>query len=436
MNKIPFAALFFQNAMGLSFKGDDLIVTIIHKKLIHYSYETFTIKDFMLKDPFQLEPTFPELKKFNGAITLSWPRENTIIREIRYPHANLKELREALGYQLDSFIPFSNDDVYFDMHFDSYSLSQTGDDTKILIVAVKKVELDVVLAKLQALEVIPSRVIISPFSFLPVLEDGEYLTAVIHKNVGDYSYNLYEINRLVSSSIVKTEVELIHRLRDDSPGKVLLANIDNADFLSLEDKISRQVLDDYAESHGAALYGVSDYSCNLSLVKSHKKRLNSQVVLMCFLIGFLIFFTFLMPYIQKVNNIAAIKTTNTHIKSLRKDVSAVEKLHERIAVLDESVRKITGIEGKYIPRIDVILELAKILPDDAWVKAIALERTSFEIEGDAVSSTNLIPVLENSSLFSDVGLTSPVTKTQAGREKFRIKVTIEEREEQGSHLKY
>jgi hypothetical protein len=37
----------------------------------------------------------------------------------------------------------------------------------------------------------------------------------------------------------------------------------------------------------------------------------------------------------------------------------------------------------------------------------------------------LIPILENAPLFSGVGLTSPVTKTQSGREKFRIKGNIE-----------
>ena len=93
--------------------------------------------------------------------------------------------------------------------------------------------------------------------------------------------------------------------------------------------------------------------------------------------------------------------------------------------MDEAVSSVNNIKEKYIPRIDIILELAKVLPSDAWAKAITIVDNIFEIEGDAVSSTNLIPTLESSPLFSGVGLTSPVTKTQSGREKFRIRGTIE-----------
>ncbi|MGQ3686176.1 MAG: PilN domain-containing protein [Candidatus Loosdrechtia sp.] len=425
MNKTPFAILFSQKAMGLSFKGSDLIVTIIHRKLFRYSWESFICKDFTDKEYFQPDTVFLQLKKFSGPVILSWPREHTIIREIQYPNANLKELKEALRYQLDSFIPFSNDEVYYDIHFNPHSLSHAEDNTKVLIVAVKKQELDTIQMKLQTLGIIPSRVIISSFSFLPVLNVEEGPAAVIHKNTISYSYNLYENNRLVSSLIVKTKNELMQRLRNDSPAKVLLANIDSTEFLSHEDNISLQLLDDYAESHGAAQYGLLDNPCTLDLVKTHKRQRNPQIVMMCFLAGFLILFAFLIPYIQKINNSASINDINARIHSLRKDVSAVEKLHERITVLDELIGKITGIEEKYVPRIDVILELAKILPDDAWVRAVSFESNSFEIEGDAVSSTNLIPILENSPLFSGVGLTSPVTKTQGGRERFRIKGTIE-----------
>ena len=420
MKKIPFVSMFSQSATGLSICGNDLIITAICKKLVKYSHETFRVKDFMLKDAQQLKLAVIQRRNLVGEIILSLPRELTIIREIDYPYANLKELREALAYQLDSFIPFSNEDVYFDIH----SLSQSRHDTKVLIVAVKKMELDNILARLQAIEITPSRVIISPFAFLPILGERKGSIVLVSKNAKNYSYNLFENNNLVLSSIVKTEVELTNQIKTNLPDEILLTNVSDG-FLPNEYKIPSQSLDDYTESYGAALYGLSDYPCNLSLISSSRKRLNSQTVLMCFLIGFLICFAFLIPYIQKINNLAILKMINTQVKSIKKDVSVVEKLQERIAILDKTVNKVNEVKGNYIPRIDVILELAKILPNDAWAKAITIVDNSFEVEGDAVSSTNLIPILENSPLFSGVGLTSPVTKTQSGREKFRIKGNIE-----------
>ena len=420
MNKIPFVNLFSQSSTGLSINGNDLIITIVSKKLVKYSHETLKIEDFMLKETLQLKHALIQKKNFVGETILSLPRELAIIRETTCPYSNLKELREALRYQLDSFIPFSNEDVYFDIH----SLSQNRHDTKILIVAIKKTELDNILSKLKALEIVPSRVIISPFAFLPILEERKGSVVVVSKNINNYSYNVFENNHLVLSSIAKNEVELTNQIKSRHADEILLTHVTDG-FLPDAYKTRYQLLDDNSESYGAALYGLAEYPCYLSLVKSHKKRLNPQIVLICFLIGILIFFSFLIPYIQKINNLAILKTVNAQVKSIKKDVVIVEKLQERIVVLDEVVNKVNAIRGKYIPRIDVILELAKTLPNDAWAKGITIMDNAFEIEGDAVSSTNLIPILENSPVFSGVGLTSPVTKTQSGREKFRIKGNIE-----------
>lgn len=374
----------------------------------------------MTKDAQQLKHALIQKKNLKGETILSLPRELAIIRETTCPYSNLKELREALIYQLDSFIPFSSDDVYFDIH----SLSQNRHETKVLIVAIRKTELNAILEKLKVLEIIPSRVIISPFAFLPILEERNGVIVVITKNTRNYSYNVFENNHLILSAIAKTEVELAKQIKTEQPDEILLTHVANG-FLSDEYKTRYTLLDSNSESYGAALYGLAEYPCYLSLVKSHKKRLNSQIALLCFLIGILIFFSFLIPYIQKINNLAILKTVNAKVKSIKKDVVLVEKLQERIVVLDEVVSKANSVRGKYIPRIDVILELAKTLPNDAWAKGITIVDNTFEIEGDAVSSTNLIPILENSPLFLGVGLTSPVTKTQSGREKFRIKGNIE-----------
>ena len=420
MNKIPFVNLFSQSSTGLSINGNDLIITVVNKKLVKYSHETLKIEDFMLKDTLQLKHALIQKKNFVGETILSLPRELAIIRETSCPYSNLKELREALRYQLDSFIPFSNEDVYFDIH----SLSQNRHDTKVLIVAIKKMELDNILSKLKALEIIPSRVIISPFAFLPILEGRKGSVVVISKNIKYYNYNIFENNHFVLSSIAKNDVELANQIKSRHTDEILLIHVTNG-FLPDEYKTRYQLLDENSESYGAALYGLAEYPCYLSLVKLHRKRLNPQIILICFLIGFLIFFSFLIPYIQKINNLAILKTVNAQVKSIKKDVVIVEKLQERIVVLEEVVNKVNAIRGKYIPRIDVIFELAKTLPTDAWAKGISIMDNTFEIEGDAVSSTNLIPILENTPLFSGVGLTSPVTKTQSGREKFRIKGNIE-----------
>ncbi len=420
MNKIPFLSMFSQNATGISIHGNDLVVTTLHKKLITYSHKTARISDFMLKDAQQLKAGLTPQMKIDGESILSWPRGNTIVREIDFPNTNIKELKEALGYQLESFIPFNNDDVYFDIH----ALYRIGQDTKVLIVAVKKAALDNVLAKLQAIEIIPTRVIISPFAFLPLIGERKNTVVVISKEADSYVYNLYKNHSLVLSSVARTGAELMNSIKMNQPEAILLMNVAH-EFPLKELAIPMQPLADDSESYGAAFYGLSDYACDLSLVTPRKKKLNPQISLLCFLTSFLILFAFLIPYIHKINNMAILKTINTQIKLIKKDVIIVEKLQERIAELDDAISRINNIKGKYIARIDVISEFSKLLPSDSWIKGITLEQNTFDIEGDAVSSTNLIPILENSPLFSGAGLASPVTKMQSGRERFRIKGNIE-----------
>lgn len=412
--------MFSQHATGISIHGNDLVVTTLHKKLITYSHKTDRINDFMLKDAQQLKAGLKPQMKIDGEIILSWPRGNTIVREIDFPNTNIKELKEALGYQLESFIPFNNDDVYFDIH----ALYRIGQDTKVLIVAVKKAALDHVLTKLQAIEIIPTRVIISPFAFLPLLGERKNTVVVISKEADNYVYNLYKNHYLVLSSVARTGAELMNSIKMNLPEAILLMNVAH-EFPLKELAIPMQPLADDSESYGAAFYGLSDYACDLSLVTPRKKRLNPQISLLCFLTSFLILFAFLIPYIHKINNMAILKTINTQIKSIKKDVIIVERLQERIAELDDAISRINNIKGKYIARIDILSEFSKLLPSDSWIKGITLEQNTFDIEGDAVSSTNLIPILENSPLFSGVGLASPVTKTQSGRERFRIKGNIE-----------
>lgn len=137
------------------------------------------------------------------------------------------------------------------------------------------------MSRLQAIEIVPARVMISPFAFLPILEEKKGHIVLINKNARNYSYNLFENNHLVFSSVMKTEAELTNRIEANIPDEILLANVSN-DILPNGSTISAQSLDEYLESYGAALYGLAEYPCNLSLIRSSRKRLNVQTVLMFF----------------------------------------------------------------------------------------------------------------------------------------------------------
>jgi general secretion pathway protein L len=55
-------------------------------------------------------------------------------------------------------------------------------------------------------------------------------------------------------------------------------------------------------------------------------------------------------------------------------------------------------------------ELTRLMPDTAWVSALAIEKTQVTIEGNARFPEELIPLLDGSPLFEAVSFTAPVTK--------------------------
>ena len=70
-------------------------------------------------------------------IYLSIPRDLAILRYIELPQAVKENLRDTLGYEMEKYIPFSTDDVYFDGQIISEDKT-TGMLTVLLVAADRK----------------------------------------------------------------------------------------------------------------------------------------------------------------------------------------------------------------------------------------------------------------------------------------------------------
>jgi Tfp pilus assembly protein PilN len=420
--------IFFPKVVGLSLKENNLVVTKVHRRLLNASCDSIEVKDFLLKDPQQVKPTFGFKKDYLVDIVLSWPREKTIIREINSPATGIKELRAALEYQLDSFFPFTNEEVYFDI----YPVTVPGQGKKIFIVAVKKEELDDVLSRLTALEMMPSRVIFSPLAFIPLVSEKSGKVAIIYNGAGTSCYNLFLDTKLVSSSLFKTREDLFDRLNFDSPDEIIIPG-QGEDAESevklpegLKDNVEVSFLDETRESLGAALYYTSTLPYDFSLIKAKKRRTDPQMTLLWFLTGLLIVSALFIPYIISAKKHEGIELINTRIATLRGKASGVEGIIARCTKIENIIDKISVMKDAYVPRLDMLLELTNVLPNNAWIRNLTISGNNFEIEGTATSASfDLIRLLENSPLFENVGLTSPVIKGHDGKERFRIKGNVE-----------
>ena len=79
-----------------------------------------------------------------ASVFLGIPRGNAILRYLELPIAVKENLRETLGYELEKYVPFSPEDVYFD--FQIISEDKSAERLKLLLVVVKKQGLASVMA--------------------------------------------------------------------------------------------------------------------------------------------------------------------------------------------------------------------------------------------------------------------------------------------------
>lgn len=83
-------------------------------------------------------------------IRLSIKGQGVVVRFIQFPQMQEAELRSALSYEAESYIPFKLNEVVIDFHIiDEHLKGKTGEEMNILLVAVKRDEIDRLIAPFQ-----------------------------------------------------------------------------------------------------------------------------------------------------------------------------------------------------------------------------------------------------------------------------------------------
>ncbi|GJQ59542.1 MAG: hypothetical protein SCALA701_23430 [Candidatus Scalindua sp.] len=377
------------------------------------------VKDFFLKDSLDLKPLI-DAKGFQGKeIILSWPREKTIVRELELPGSSISELKESISYQLDSFILYSESDVYYDV----YPSISPEHGEKAFVFAIKREELDDLMIKLDSLNMKPSRIIISSLAFIPFVNDSKVI--VLNRCPNFTIFNCYDGPTLVTSSLIREGDDLAESVYGFKPDKLILLEIDeNSDLGFDHSEITVELWEKGKESLGAALNGVSEYLDKFDVLKLRTSKIVSKYLLTGVLILSVISFAFIIPGIIKHKKSTAINTINTQLKALQPEVTVVSNIREEIDKILEKTEKINEITKISSRRIDLLAELTKVLPDDAWIKQVSMKNDYFEIEGSGLSGTTVLTLLEKSPIFTQVKFTSSVSKGHDGKEKFKIKVNV------------
>ncbi len=78
-----------------------------------------------------------------------------------------------------------------------------------------------------------------------------------------------------------------------------------------------------------------------------------------------------------------------------------------------------------VPLARIMEELTAVLPDSAWVSDLRIDGDVVEFTGFAKSAASLVAPLENSPLFMQASLTSPVVlDSTEDKERFSIRLRL------------
>jgi len=74
--------------------------------------------------------------------------------------------------------------------------------------------------------------------------------------------------------------------------------------------------------------------------------------------------------------------------------------------------------------VDLLKELTEVIPQDAWLRSLAIRSRKIYLSGTSTSATTVVKALEDSPLFKEVHFDSPVVK-KGNHETFKIVVDLE-----------
>jgi Tfp pilus assembly protein PilN len=129
-----------------------------------------------------------------------------------------------------------------------------------------------------------------------------------------------------------------------------------------------------------------------------------------------------------------LNAVTAEIRKRKPEVEMVEKLQKQKEEMVKEIFELQKIKSEETSKIEILKELTQLLPQTVWIWNFKYNGKEVEISGFADSASDLIPLLDKSSLFEKVEFLSPVTKERQMRvdgekekERFRIKARMEGR---------
>ena len=122
---------------------------------------------------------------------------------------------------------------------------------------------------------------------------------------------------------------------------------------------------------------------------------------------------------------ASLATLEDQVRPLREAVARKREADAGARSVDAALTALQTLNSTTVPKLAVIDELTRVLPDTAWLSDLRISTDRTDFDGYAASTVSLFPLLEKSALFVDATSTSAVTfDPRVDKERFSLHVRL------------
>ena len=390
---------------------------------------------------------------------LGIPREHCVIKFIDFPVSVKENLRETVAYEMIKYVPFSENEIYFDCQI----LSEDKEKGRIsvLLAVVKKEIIAPYLKIADGMAIDLAGIDISANAIARFFEKEKQSVhphfGVVYGNAHIWEFIGIRKNRLQYSRCIKISntgealkegisVELAAMTQhmasenDQNHFKIffcskevpdgLIDQLREADYPSIAPvDFSETDISDPAmiTAFGLSVKGVQKVSPGLNLLPVALQKEIGRTGANCFYI--LVCLLLLSSGLWSGGHFFDNRQDLNHLQTAVENIQ--QSLDQMTAAAAESQKIQSRVDFlKFFPArdgrlIDILNELSERLPETAWINSFNFSKGRVKLEGVAANAAELISLIEASPHLSGAAFMSTIRKDNEGKENFTIGLDVD-----------
>jgi Tfp pilus assembly protein PilN len=401
----------------------------------------------------------PHFNAGRDSLFICVPPEQAIIQPLFLPLAAEANLSQVVEYEIERQLPFRREEIFYDF----IPMGKRGDKIGLYLLAIPKRSLAGVLGVLDSFGIRPQGVetTVTAMANYLLFCKGDISGSAAVIGGHDHDWELFGIQNqpngwrpapqllfshwvpqsgwaqgplkeLLHECLERTseiygwgEIEDLFRLAQvEAPKYVDLVTLGNERLMG-----GRTISQGYfLPALGAALRGVREASITTGVLRGEGadprgwktfSRLNIVLLALVLLASISLGASF------AVKDELRLRQLQRENQRIEPTVAVLRREEVELDRLRKELRVLTDLDQRKGEVVRVLDELTKVVPTNAYLSNFRLRDQVLEIQGNAENASALIPLLERSSLFENVGFNAPSNRGRDNRETFSLKANVE-----------